>query len=92
MNSSKIEFNPNYAIAPGEILAEHIEAMGISQVELARRCDQSPELIAEIIAGKVPVEPNIALEFERVIGYDANTWLRMEEVFRIHKAKESGTK
>ena len=39
MNSSNIEFNPDYAIAPGEILAEHIEAMGISQVELARRCD-----------------------------------------------------
>ena len=55
-----------------------MQSRGLSQAELARRCGRSARLISEIIAGKAPVEPGTALQFERVLGLDAGIWLGIE--------------
>ena len=45
------EYQPDYAVPPGWVLAERLEALGMAQAEFARRCGRSPKLISEIIAG-----------------------------------------
>ena len=57
-------YRPDYAVPPGWVLEERLEANDISQAEFARRCGRSPKLISDIIAGKAPVEAKTALQFE----------------------------
>ena len=59
------QYDPDYAVPPGWVLEEEIEARGISQAEFARLCGLSAKLISEIIAGKAPIEPETAVQFDR---------------------------
>lgn len=76
------EYRPDYGVPPGWVLEERLEAQGISQAEFARQCGYSQKLISEIISGKAPLEPAMALQFERVLGVDANLWLGIEAEYR----------
>lgn len=86
------QYQPDYAVPPGAILAERLEAYGISHAEFARRCGRSAKLISEIISGKAPVEPKTALQFERVLGVDAGIWLGIETDYQLHRAREEETR
>lgn len=63
--------------------------MRFRQAEFARRCGLSAKLIREIIAGKAPVEPETALQFEKVLGLNAGIWLGVEKKYRLHQAREA---
>lgn len=65
------EFKPDYIVAPGSVLKERLKVQGISQAEFANQCGHSAKLIGEIIAGKTRIEPQTALQFEKVLGVDA---------------------
>ena len=82
-------YQPDYAVAPGTILAERIEAHDMSYADFARRCGRSPKLISEIVAGKAPVEPQTALQFEKVTGVAAHIWLGIETDYRLNRAQEA---
>lgn len=80
-------YRPDYGVPPGWVLEEMLESYEMSHAEFARRCDRSPKLVSEIIAGKAPVEPETALQFERVLGMDASVWLNIEASYQLHQAK-----
>ena len=82
-------YEPDYAVPPGWLLKERLEAHGISQAEFARRCARSPKLISEIIAGKASLEPATALQFERVLGVHADIWVGTEAAYRLLQAREA---
>ena len=86
MAETAYRFEPDYAASPGEILEEYLEVRGISPAEFAQLCGRSPELIAGIIAGEMPVDPPTAAAFERTLGLAAHIWLGLEERFRDHLA------
>lgn len=67
-------FNPDYAIHPGEILNETLGARGISNREFARHCGISSKTVSLIIDGKAPVTPDMAIQFERVLGVSSAIW------------------
>lgn len=79
------EYQPDYAASPGAVLEEHLAVRGLSHAEFARRCGRSAKLISEIVAGKAPVEPATALQFEKVLGMDARIWLGIEADYRLHQ-------
>ena len=89
MTTANQSFAPNYAVAPGAILEEHLAARGLSQTKFARLCGRSPKLINEIISGKAPIEPATALEFERVLDLEAGIWLGIESDYRLHLARQA---
>lgn len=92
MPEPRNQYNPDYAVSPGWLLEEHLQARGFSQSELARRCGRSVKLINEIVAGIAPVEPATALQFEKVLGLKAHSWLGIETRYKLHKARQSDTK
>ena len=83
------QYRPDYAVPPGWVLDEHLQVLGISQAEFARRCGRSSKLISEIVSGKAPVEPATALQFEKVLGLDASIWLGIEAEYRLFKERET---
>lgn len=83
------QYQPDYAVPPGWVLEERLAAQDMAHAELARRCGRSPKLISEIIAGKAPIEPQTALQFEKVLGVDASIWLGIESDYRLHRAREA---
>lgn len=92
MATATNRYKPDYAVPPGWLLEERLEVQGISHAEFARRCGRSPKLISEIIAGKAPIEPATALQFEKVLGVDAGIWLGIESDYQLHKAREAEAK
>ncbi len=91
MNKPVNQYSPDYAVPPGWILDDYLETWGISQAEFARRCGRSPKHINEIIAGKAPLTPETALQFEKVLGLDASIWLGIESNYRLHEAQRAET-
>ena len=89
MATEALQYRPDYAVPPGWILEERLEAHGISHAEFARRCGRSAKLISEIISGKAPVEPETALQFEKVLGVDAGIWLGIEADYQLHQARQA---
>ena len=91
MVKEAIQYQPNYAVSPGAILEERLAAHGLSHAEFAQRCGRSAKLISEIIAGKAPLEPETALQFEQVLGVEASIWRGLEKNYQLHRAREAET-
>ena len=89
MATATNQYRPDYAIPPGWVLEERLAVQGLSQAKFAQRCGRSPKLISEIIAAKAPLEPETALQFEKVLGVDASIWLGIESEYQLHLARKA---
>jgi len=78
---------PDIAVPPGELLAETLETLGMSQAELARRAGRPVQAINEIIRGTKEITPETALQFERVLGVPAHIWTRLEADYRYARVR-----
>ena len=78
----KNQFLPDYAVPPGETLLETLEAIGMSQAELAERAGRPKKTINEIIKGKAAITPETALQMERVLGVPASFWNNLERNYQ----------
>ena len=89
MKGSKNQYNPDYAVPPGWVLKEHIDALGISQEELASHCGYSLDIIIEIIEGRGRIDQHLVSVLGQETGLDESIWLRMENTYR-NKLNELG--
>ena len=78
---------PDIAIPPGDLLAETLETLGMSQAELARRAGRPVQAINEIIRGTKEITPETSLQLERVLGVPAHIWTRLEADYRYTRAR-----
>jgi HTH-type transcriptional regulator / antitoxin HigA len=84
----KNAYIPDYAVHPGEILRETLEARQIKKGEFAERCGISAKTVSQIIAGKAPVTSSAALNFERVLGVSSNIWNNLNSNYLLFAAKK----
>lgn len=77
-NTLEDEWSPDWAVHPGEHLAEYLALHGMTQAEAARRADMTPKLVNTIIKGENPVSVENAVKLERVFGLKAIVWLRLQ--------------
>ena len=75
-------YTPDYAVSPGETLAEMLNERGMSQAELARRTGISTKHINLILKGSAPISPETALKLERVLNVSARVWNALEANYR----------
>jgi HTH-type transcriptional regulator / antitoxin HigA len=78
---------PAEVFAPGEILANELEARGWSQVELAEILGRPPRLVNEIIAGKRAITPETAIGLSAALGTSAQFWMNLETAYQLSKAE-----
>ena len=81
------EIHSDLAHPPGDFLAEVLEDMGMSQVDLARRMGRPPQAINEIIKGTKALTPETALQLEQVVAVPAHIWLGLEAEYRLVLAR-----
>jgi HTH-type transcriptional regulator / antitoxin HigA len=77
----------DWAVSPGEILAESLEEREMSQSELARRMGRPIKTINEIVNAKAALTPETALQLELVLGIPASLWVNLEATYRHHLAE-----
>lgn len=82
------QYLPDQVSPPGETLLETLEALGMSQAELALRTGKSKKNINEIIQGKAPIATDTALQLERVLGIPASFWNNRERAYRESLAQK----
>jgi HTH-type transcriptional regulator / antitoxin HigA len=87
MADSDNAYRPDFATPPGETVKETIEALGITQVELARRMGRPLKTINEIINGKAMITPETALQLELVLGVPAVFWTNLERNYQLTNAR-----
>jgi HTH-type transcriptional regulator / antitoxin HigA len=71
-------WQPNWAVHPGEVLAEALEERAMSQAELARRMDRPLKTINEIVKGKSAITHDTAIQLELVLGITARLWNNLQ--------------
>ena len=85
------KWTPNWAVHPGAVLQEHLEARGLSKVEFARLAGLSPEMVSAIISGSSPVTAETANHLERVLGLKAYVWTGMQAEWDRFQAATAAT-
>jgi len=80
-------YDPDYIVAPGETLQETIDALGLTQRELAQRMGRPVKTINEIIKGVASITPDTSLQLEMVTGVPAVFWNNSEANYRVGLAK-----
>ena len=78
---------PDRAVHPGTYLREEIEARGMTQTELAVRMERPIQVINEVIRGRKAISEETALGLERVLGTPARTWLNLQAMYGLVRAR-----
>lgn len=84
---------PDYLVTPGDYIEEWLEDNNIKAAELARRMNVTRKHVSELIHGKAPVTPRIALALERVTGVPERLWnayetTYREDLLRLHEERD----
>lgn len=80
-------YEPDYAIPPGETLAEILDALGMTQQELAERTGLTVQTLNRIIKGEQPITYETANLLEYVTDYPARFWNNLEAQYREQLVK-----
>ncbi len=75
---SNMQYNPMSVSPPGATLCDLLEERGISQKVLGLRLGRSDKNLSQIVNGKAPITPELAIDLEQVLGTPARFWLERE--------------
>lgn len=84
-----LEYRPRSVSPPGETLNDLLEEKGISQKLLSLRLGRSDKNLSQIVNGKAPITPELALDLERVLGTPARFWLVREARYQEWLSRSS---
>ena len=76
-------------VHPGEILADELEALGLSSAVLARTLDVPANRISQIIAGKRSITADTALRLGRYFGSSADLWMNLQKIYDLDLAAKT---
>jgi HTH-type transcriptional regulator/antitoxin HigA len=86
---------PDVAIPPGKVLAEELEARGLTQSRLARLMHRPIQAINEIVRGRKRITGVTALGLADALGTSPELWMRLQADYELNKARlarPSGTR
>lgn len=79
---SNLDAKKQLLSCPGDTIQEHIDAISMSQAELAERLGMSITKINELIKGKAPITKETATKLEKSFGIAASFWLNIERRYQ----------
>ena len=78
---------PRTPIHPGEILAEELEALGVSPTELSRQIRVPANRISQIVNGKRAITGDTALRLAHWFGTSPQFWMNLQALFDVRTAE-----
>ncbi len=87
MSGEKYNFDPDYAVPPGETLLETMHTLGMTQKEFAVRSGLTVQTLSRIFRGAQPITYETADRLEMVTGVPARFWNNLEALYREQLAK-----
>ena len=72
---------------PGDTIIDTLEAIGMSQTELAERLGRTPKYLTDLVKGKAHITSEVAQGLERVLGVPAEGWLNLERKYQDEQMK-----
>jgi addiction module HigA family antidote len=80
--------NPNRCPThPGELLRDVIPATGKTKAEIAALLCISRQQLYDIVSGRKPVSPNVAVRLGKMFGDGAGVWVRMQGAYDTWQAE-----
>ena len=81
------ELIPAIVPAPGELLADELEARGWTQRDFAQIVAMPYQAVNEIVNAKKEITPQTALKFAEAFGTSPELWLGLEQDYRLFLAR-----
>jgi addiction module HigA family antidote len=77
-----------YPTHPGDILKEELECRNISQRSFAKQVGMSYSVLNELLNGKRPLSPTMALMFEAALGISADMLMNIQTRYNMQTARK----
>ena len=87
VEQTRNEFQPDYAVHPGEVLTYELSLRGMNQNELAKRTGLTPKHIVSLVKGHSGITPETAIKLERALGMPVDYWLNLEAHYQEIQAR-----
>lgn len=78
----RIEFEPDWRVAPGETLADVLDDRNLSRDDLVALSGLDRPIVDRLLSGDEPLTETIAAALERATGIVARFWLNLEAAYR----------
>ncbi|MCH7605643.1 MAG: hypothetical protein IH962_00680 [Chloroflexi bacterium] len=90
-------FQPDWASAPGDTIADILEELNISVTEFAGRIGHTPEGAIDLLEGRAAITIEVARRLQRILGASVEFWMSRdfqyrEDVARLHAADDEWVK
>jgi HTH-type transcriptional regulator / antitoxin HigA len=82
-----VDFAPDYASPPGALLDAVLDALDLTQSDLADRTGLSTKYVNQIIKKHVTITAETAVRLEAATDVPADTWMRLEAQYRAEAAR-----
>ncbi|MEM9924576.1 MAG: transcriptional regulator [Cyanobacteria bacterium P01_D01_bin.50] len=79
---------PARALPPGRILQKELQARDWTYADLEAIKPEISEIVTQIIQGNQHITPEIAEELSLVFGNSAQSWINLENNYRLYLAKK----
>ncbi|MBI3365989.1 MAG: ImmA/IrrE family metallo-endopeptidase [Ignavibacteriae bacterium] len=80
--ASKKQFQPNWASAPGDTIADILEERKLSVIEFAEHMSQTIEDANDLLQGRATITMAVARRLERVLGASVEFWMSRDFQYR----------
>lgn len=75
---SKLGYNPDYVVPPGETVRETMKVRGISQRQLAERLGCSTVKLRRYLRGEIPLPAGWSVVFNELFAVSVTLWLALD--------------
>ena len=86
--ATRNEYFPQSLPHPGKTLVEKLKEMGMSSKEFAECTDRPEHIIIAVLNGKRTINPDLAVQFEKVTRIPAHFWLNSQRNYDEFRARK----
>ena len=83
---NQIHYTP---VHPGDVLADELEEIGLTQSALAKHIGVLPKTINEICRGKRGISAEMAMKLSKALGGAPQFWLNLQNNWEISQVDET---
>lgn len=87
MTDARVEFESDWGVHPGVLLADLLESRSIRQAELAERTGLSPKHVNQIVKQAIGISADVAILLERALDVSASFWLRADALHQEYEGR-----